>query len=646
MSALLLAMALGQLPLDVPGSWGEPSRAVFLDAAARPILSGLNAVSFDGLPPASTTFTFDGVVLKMPAHALFGPTSLHPAWIAGVQLGPGVDSAPRGRSLGRNVTLLPRQSGKSFGGVARIDVLQTGVYAEHRLAGGTTFQGAARFFGIPSAAGLIIKGSLLLGDYQARVVQPIGKGELRLLALGAIDSVALSVSGIPLAARMQGHQVDLRWRSDDVGTVELGLGGSISNIGLTLNGVTAKNAIDGEEDSLTARAQTRLVTSPNTILALGADVDVRRLLLARGTKLQLPDGTTATDGTRRELGVAVISGVFGEILLTEGAWRTTLGLRGDVWKPADAPAYATADPRITTTRTIAERGSLDLAAGVMHQAPSWLVTVPVLESAALRYGVQESAHADARFTWRQSKYEALEARVFGTALLRALELSPFDDNFLQLANLTDEDIAKKRSSGWAAGGELRYHVNVPKLGWGEVSYSFQQSWRLATITRYGPYGLPIGEAQAWVPWQHQQTHAVRGAFGLQLPLDWKVGLAVTVTSGPPLVGGLFSQEQRAGTDPQRGSPRWVPKDRDQVSFAGAWLRADARVSKTWHPSPLDVELFLDVQTISIWSQPTGLSYGTAPATLEQQARGELTLTTKLASSPLPPIPVLGVELRL
>ena len=85
---------------------------------------------------------------------------------------------------------------------------------------------------------------------------------------------------------------------------------------------------------------------------------------------------------------------------------------------------------------------------------------------------------------------------------------------------------------------------------------------------------------------------------------------------------------------------------DQVGTAGAWLRADARVSKTWHPAPLDVELFLDVQTISVWSQPTGTSYGTAPATLEQQARGEVTLTQKPASAPLPPIPVLGVELRL
>lgn len=642
---LALASALLLSQLDVPGSWGEPARAVFLDAASRPVVSGLNAVSFDGLPPASTTFTFDGVALKTPAHALVGPSTLHPAWISGVEVGPGVDGVQRGRSLGRNVTLLARKPTDGFHAVVRVDVLQTGLYVEHRLEGGTTVQAAARFFPLLAAAGLVIKGSLLLGDYQLRVAQPVGQGELRLLALGALDSVALTVSGIPLAARLQGHQVDLRWRSDAEGTVELGVGGSVSALGITLAGATVKSAIDGEEDALSARAAVRTAISARSSALVGADVELRRLLLTRGTTLGLPDGATVDDRTRRELGVAVVAGVFAEVQLTEGEWRTTLGVRGDVWKPADAAAYLTADPRLTARRSLGPRGTLELGLGVLHQAPSWLVSVPVLESASLRYGVQEAARADARFTWRQSKYEAFDAHLFGTALFNALELSPFDEHFLQLVNLVDEDVERRRSQGWAAGGELRYRVFHPR-GWAEVSYGLQQSWRFSRFTRIGPDGLPVGEAQEWVPWQHQQTHAVRGALGLRLPLDWKASLAVTVMSGPPLVGGLFSQEQQPGVDALRGTPRWVPKDRDQVRTAGAWLRADARVSKTWRPAPLEVEVFLDVQTLSIWAQPTGSSYGTAPATLEQQARGEVTLTEKPASSPVPPIPVLGVELRL
>lgn len=639
-----LALVLAQTPLDVPGSWGEPTRAVFLDAAARPILSGLNAVSFDGLPPASTTFFFDGVALKTPAHALFGPTALHPAWIAGLELAPGIDTVERAHSLGRNVTLIPRTPNDSnLHAVARIDLLQTGLYVERKLESGLTFQGAARFFPLAALAGLFIKGSVLLGDYQLRVAQTLGRGELRVLALGAMDSVALSVSGIPVAARLQGHQADVRWKND---VFELGVGGHLSALGLTLNGSTVQSAIEGQEQALNLRLSARGALNEHATGLIGADVEVRRLLLARGTSLQLPDGARITDKTLRELGTAAVGGLFAQVTVTEGDWHTTLGLRGDVWKPADASAFFTADPRLTATRSIATKGTLELGLGVMHQAPTWLVTVPVLESAALRFGVQEAARADARFTWRPSRTETFDVHVFGTAILRALELSPFDENFLQEANLVDEDLERRRTHGWAAGGEVRYRINHPRFGWAELSYGLQQSWRESLITRYGRDGLPVSEALAWVPWQHQQTHAVRAAFGLRLPLDWKAGLAITVMSGPPLVGGLFSQEQQAGVDPLRGTPRWVPKDRDQVGVAGAWLRADARVSKTWHPSPLDVELFLDVQTISIWAQPTGISYGTAPATLEQQARGEVTLTQKTASSPLPPIPVLGVELRL
>jgi hypothetical protein len=121
---------------------------------------------------------------------------------------------------------------------------------------------------------------------------------------------------------------------------------------------------------------------------------------------------------------------------------------------------------------------------------------------------------------------------------------------------------------------------------------------------------------------------------------------VTLQTGPPLMGGLFAQEQQPGTDPGTGAPKWVPTDRDRVGSASPWFRLDARVSKTWRPGNAEIELFLDVQTLSIWAQPTGSSYGVAPATLEQQARGDLELTQKTASSPIPgPLPVLGLEAR-
>jgi hypothetical protein len=102
---------------------------------------------------------------------------------------------------------------------------------------------------------------------------------------------------------------------------------------------------------------------------------------------------------------------------------------------------------------------------------------------------------------------------------------------------------------------------------------------------------------------------------------------------------LYGQEHREGADPIRGTPRWVPLDRDVVGRAGAWLRVDGRSSRTWNPQPVVLTLFLDVQNLSVWAQPTGLSYSTAAMT---GAR-----TSRPASSPLGfPIPVPGLEARL
>ncbi len=642
MIALLLAV-VGALPLDVPGSWGEPTRAVFLDPAARPVLSGLNAVGFDGLAPASTAFVFDGLLLKTPAHALFGPSTLHPGWLESIAVGPSVETAERGRSLGRFITLTPREPrDHDLHTVIRVDLLQTGLFVERALEGGTRLQGAVRFFPLVAAAGAVIKGSLLLGDYQLRVVQPVGAGSLRVLALGALDSVGLTFSGIPLAARLQGHQLDVRWSTD---ALELGLSGHLNALGLTLNGPVTKNAIDGQEQGLALRALVRGALSEHATATAGLDLEVRRLLLARGTTIHLPDGATAADQSLRSLGAAVLGGLFARVRLTEGAWTTDLGLRADLWKPADASAFLTLDPRLTTSRPLGDRAGLELAVGLMHQAPSWLVPVPVLESAALRFGVQEAVQASVRTWWAPWSRSTFDARLFGTAITHGLEFSPFDADFLQVVNLVDEVVERKRTSGWAAGGEVRYRFDDPAWGWAEVSYGLQQSWRFARFDRLGLDGLPVGQAQAWVPFALQQTHALRLAGGVHLPLDWKVGLSALLMTGPPLVGGLFSQDQRAGVDSLTGAPRWVPIDRDQVGAAGAWVRVDARVSKTWHPASWAIELFLDVQNASVWAQPTGTNYGTAPATLEQQARGELNLTKRPASSPLPPVPVLGLELR-
>jgi hypothetical protein len=638
-STLLVLLVLQQ------GTWGEPAREAFLDPASRSLLAGLNAVSLDGLTPASTRFDFDGVTLLAPAHGLFGPTTLHPAWTERVDVGAGIASVEHGRTLGRTVSLFSRTPPAADRTHAwlRLDLFHTGVFFERSTKDGDAFQGAVRFFTTAAIAGAVLRGSILLGDYQLRWDQRLGAGRLRVLAVGALDSLALTVSGIPLAARLQNHQLDVRWRSD---ALELGVGAHRSTIGLTLNGATVANAIDGAEDALNARANVFGRLAGTTRGIAGVDVELRRLSLLRGTSfVGAPGGDTTT---LRELGVAMVAGVFGEATLMDGDWQTTLGVRADVWVPARGAAILTGDPRLTTRRRIGPVEFI-LALGLTHQAPSWLVTVPVLESLALRQGVQELVRADATGVLHLSTFDSFTAHLFAGGLSRAIEYSPFDESFLQLVNQVEDDVAKRSTVGWIAGGDavLRFSSSPGAVRtWGEFSYSFQQSQRLATFSRFDVTGTPTGEAEAWVPWQFRQSHLLRARAGVEWESGWKLSASATLSTGPPMVGGLFPQEQRPGRDALTQAPRWVPLDRDFSRDALPWLRADVRVSKTWHPTPLlELEAFLDVANLST-PQPTGLSYGTAPATLEQQARGELTLTSKLASSPLPPIPVLGLDVRL
>lgn len=651
LSSTFVALLLAQTTLagDQPGSWGDPSRALFTDPSARSILVGLNGVAFDGLAPGATSFDFDGVTVLQPAQALFGPSSLSAAWSPSLTLSSGVDTAEHGRSLGRRVTLLTRQAptAGTTNGVVRVDLLHTGLFVEHGFADGSSLQGALRFFTTPAVAGLALKGSLFLGDYQLRWVQKLGDGaELRTQALGTLDSIALTVSGIPLGARLQSHQVDVRYRNE---ALELSVGVHRRTIGLTLNGAAVVNDIDGVENGVRAKAMLRGRLSEHATGKVGADVELRDLHLVRSSSFTIDLNRTDVTGaasTQRDLGVVGLGGVFGEVVLLDGDWETTLGLRADVWAALNAPAVVTADPRLRTHRRF---GSVDveLAAGLTHQAPTWLVSVPVLEALSLTYGVQELARADLTVTLpiaREGK-DFVSIHAFGAGLVRGLEFSPFDDDFLQLVNQAPAHVERHRAPGWMAGAELRSHVALREWWWLELSYGYQQAWRDAVFDLYDQTGLPVGQQTAWVPWQHRQTHQVRAAVGFDFGSGWKVALAGTLTSGAPMLGGLYAREQQAGFDSLTGAPRWVPKNRDQVGDAPPYVRADLRASKTWHPGAADVELFLDVAGLAP-SQPTGTSYGTAPATLEQQARGDLTLTSKNASSPLPPIPVLGLEIRL
>jgi hypothetical protein len=655
MSALLLLAVLAQVdpPRDVAGTWADPSRTTFLVPGARSILSGFSPASLDGLQPAASSVSFDGVTLRSPAHGFFGPSLVAPGFLDGVRVGIAAGSSESGRTLGRSITLLPRVGPtEGWRGFVRLDVLTLGAGVSGVIPSTKTrIDVGARFFGLPALAASFLRVRALLGDWHLRIAQPLGAGELRLLGLGAIDDVALTVSGIPLGARISTQLADLRWRSDAAGTLELGLTGGLDSIALAIRGEQTRHDVVGGEQSLLARVAFRPRVAREVRLGFGADASLRRLVLDRVSDSALlgiggMPGRFVTTSSVRELGVAMTGGAFAEARDEEGPFRWNVGLRADAWQPIGAAPFAALEPRVAVERDFGERWTIGGSGGLRHQPATWLVPVPVLDTASWRFGLQQAVVGDLHATFRPTTAHRFSVRGFGSSLRRSVELSPFDDTFLPQVNLSQEDVERRIGEGWAGGASIAWAFDVPESLWVRASYSFVTSWRTLAFSRFGGNGLPTGEARASVPWSFDQNHVLQGAMGWRVGRGWSLGATVTFQSGAPLAGGLFSQEQRPGVDSLRGTARWVPVDRDLVGRSSPWLRVDLRASKIWRPGALEIELFLDVQNASIWAQPTGTSYGTAPATLEQQARGEVTLTSRPASSPVGfPIPVLGVELR-
>ncbi|MDX2011027.1 MAG: hypothetical protein SFW67_12580 [Myxococcaceae bacterium] len=655
MSALVLVALLAQsdVPLDAAGTWADPSRSVFLVPGSRSLLSGFSPVSLDGLQPAASAVTFEGLTLRSPAHGFFGPSVVQPGLIDGLRVSDAAGSVEVGRTLGRSVTLLPRPStSEGWSGRVRLDVLALSASGSGRVPGTKTqVDVGARFFGIPALAASLFRVRALLGDWHLRVAQPLGAGELRVLGLGAVDDVALTVSGIPLSARLSTQTADVRWRSDAAGTLELGLTGNLDSIALAIRGEQTRHDVIGGEQAVSARVALRPSLGGSVRLGVGADGTARRLVLDRVSDSGLSGiggmpGRFVTASSSRELGVALAGGLFVEARDDVGPFRWTVGLRGDVWQPIGGTTFGSLEPRLSLARDFGERWTVSASGGLRHQPATWLVPVPVLDTASWRFGLQQAVVGDVQATYRPARAHRFETRAFGTSLRRSLELSPFDDTFLPQVTLSPQDVERRRGDGWAGGASLTWAFQPSADAWLRASYSFVTSWRTITFSRVGRDGLPTGEATASVPWSFDQTHVLQASGGWRFGAGWALAASVSFQSGAPLAGGLWGQEQRPGVDSLRGTPRWVPVDRDLVGRASPWVRVDLRASKTWRPGALEVELFLDVQNASIWAQPVGTAYGTAPATLEQQARGDVMLTSRPASSPVGfPIPVLGVELR-
>lgn len=625
---------------EVPGTMGDPFRVVLLMPGVATMASGLSYPVVRGSQPAATTYLMDGVRVPSLFHLGLGPAVVHPDFLDRLDFFPGSPPVRYGRQLGGVVEgHASRPRDDRMRASAYADIINAGGFVESTLPStGTQVTLAGRFSFTAWALALLADATNLVGrknkpiadfwDYQARVEQPIGAGRLRLLALGSSDLFGNdqeSPQETDSFLEQRFHRVDLRYRRPTASGAELeaGLTWGTEDMGMSARqGVTALGEYALRADELSVRASLDAPLSSTLQLALGADAQRR---IARSS-ISIGAGGDGVEGEvsafHRPQALGTYAGAWGELTWRpNAAWTVTAGARGDSFHLVPGVQRWALEPRVAIRHQLSPGLALKAGGGITHQAPTVLVSVPMLDAAGLRYGLQEAQQFDAGAEW--SIASGLEFGIDGyfSHLTRTFEFDlqqVLDEPRRQ--GLLGEDLA---GSGRAYGLEflLRHPLGGGWFGW--ISYSMQRSERRTAfidLERYRAEGVAVWKV-ADLPFAFDQTHVLNAAMSVQLAHGWTVGGGVHFNSGRPESGLISSRTARVVSD-EAGAPLgWASVSLDQVDRLPGFFRVDARVSRTWTFDDHRVELYLDILNASVGQEVLGYEYRLVDRVPQKQAMG-------------------------
>ncbi|HEX2879271.1 MAG TPA: energy transducer TonB, partial [Polyangiaceae bacterium] len=153
---------------ELPGSFGDPTRAIEVMPGVTPVVSGVPMFFVRGAPPGNVGFFIDGVKVPMLYHAFLGPAVLHPAMISKVTLYPGGYPAQYGRFAGAIIELGLAPVESELRAEGNLRLYDTGLFVSSPFASG---RGRAMAGGRYSYTGLVLslltEAELEYWDYHA-----------------------------------------------------------------------------------------------------------------------------------------------------------------------------------------------------------------------------------------------------------------------------------------------------------------------------------------------------------------------------------------------------------------------------------------------------------------------------------------------
>ncbi len=366
---------------EIPGTFGDPLRAIESSAGVTPIFSGVPFFFVRGAPPGNVGFYLDGVRVPLLYHAILGPSVVHPAIIDHVELHRGAPPAQFGRYAGAIVNAETRKPLGRAGGEGNVRVFDAGALVETPFADG---RGHVLLGGRYSYTGLLV--SLLSNvqaaywDYQTRVdYQTSRHGKIGVFAFGAYDRAAAQDGAAERGGGLQFHRVDLRYDIDSTNaTTRIAVTTGYDRTGSPSGALTAQTV------AFRSLTQQRLLK--NLSLTYGSDVtlDSYALRIDKATA-EAPDLAKLFPNR-----TDVQGSVFAQLEYAPTAWATlSPGLRADAYRIAGATATGI-DPRFATTLHPHRNIYTSYSIGVSNQPPNFIPQVPAASVGTLQGGLQRS----------------------------------------------------------------------------------------------------------------------------------------------------------------------------------------------------------------------------------------------------------------
>lgn len=601
---------------EVAGTAGDPLRVVTLLPGVTTPASGLSYPVVRGSLPAATGYFLDGVRVPQLYHLLALNPVIHPDFI---------------ESIDFHAANAPTRYGRVSGGVIGVqvakarddrvhftiapDLLQTNAFVEVPIPStGTniTLGGSVNYagwiLGTLDALSLFPQDTAPVAeswDYQARIEQKLGNGSVRILAFGSSDHAgvrATGLYGVTLLLTSRFHRVDLRAQYPvGPGALEVG-----SYVGWEEMGAEASQGGQGGTfhlDRFIWAARTNYRVEIGAHFQLKAGFDVERQTSSIETAFG-PENEA--DPLRQPQVMGVFTGSFVEAAFLSTQWSIVAGVRIDTWHLPPSLTLVSADPRLDVRFKASDAVTIRGSAGLAHQAPMLLLSLPVSDTAALSTGLQEvgqfSLGGVGKLPWLDLE---LSADVFYNHIFQARERSISE--FLTGVSSVDDRYSGNR---WGRAYGLEVMVRLPQQGrlFGWLSYTLMRSERIRRFALFNGDQTFASSTTAMLPFAFDQTHSLNATLGYQFTKGWKLGASFHLNTGRPETGEFGSRTSRVVENPQTGEQRWSPVPLNEVGRLPAFARLDARVSKTITFSTFSAEVYLDIMNVLVRPEVHAFNY--------------------------------------